>query len=79
MEKRMTPIDYVGNEQISVEAVTKMTKLRAQFKELYLAVHDSLPPGRARSIALTELESACHWTIKSLAFKDVKLSDGFNV
>lgn len=77
--ERVTPIDYVGGEQISVEAVSKMTKLRAQFKELYLAVHDALPQGRARSLALTELESACQWTIKSLAFKDVKLSDGFNV
>lgn len=77
--ERVTPIDYIGGEQISVDAVSKMTKLRAQFKELYLAVHNSLPAGRARSVALTELESACHWTIKSLAFKDVALTDGFNV
>jgi hypothetical protein len=79
MKERMTPIDYVSGDQISVEAVTKMTKLRTQFKQLYLAVHDSLPPGRARSLALTEIESACHWTVKSLAFKDVELTDGFNV
>lgn len=77
--ERVTPIDYVSGEQISVETASKMTKLRTQFKELYLAVHDTLPKGRAKSIALTELESACHWTIKSLAFEGRELTDGFNV
>lgn len=70
-----SPIEYVG-PPFSEETVSKMEELRKHIASVYTFVHDSLPAGRGKSLALTHLEDACMWGIKSLVFKDVKLSKG---
>jgi hypothetical protein len=42
-------------------------QVRESFKVIHETLEDLLPPGRARSLALTELENAAMWANKSVA------------
>lgn len=44
----------------------KIDKLRNMYINLADHIEKHMPDNRCRSIALTELESSCHWAIKSI-------------
>ncbi len=46
---------------------TKLGVLQHRARELAYLIHDYCAPGRERSLALTELESALHWCHVALA------------
>ena len=47
-----------------------ITKLREEFSRLYEVIAESCPTSRERSVALTELETAAMWAIKSVVCND---------
>jgi hypothetical protein len=60
-----------NSREIPPEFFNAITKLRRKFQELAWYIDNYIPNGpdgaRARSVALTELESASHWAIKAMS------------
>lgn len=54
----------------SSEGLTHITNLREGFSDLYQQIMNGCPASRERSVALTELESAAMWAIKSVVLND---------
>lgn len=54
----------------STEGLDKITELREAFSVVHQAIMDSCPNSRERAVALTELETAAMWAIKSVVFND---------
>jgi len=52
---------------LNEEQIILVEYVRNRFIDLAERLEQTLPESRARSIALTELESACMWTIKAIA------------
>jgi len=48
----------------------KITRLRAAFTVLKQTIEETAPPSRERAVALTELETAAMWAIKSVVSND---------
>jgi hypothetical protein len=45
-------------------------ELRQGFSDLYAHIEHTCPPSRERSVALTELETAAMWAVKSVVYND---------
>ena len=56
----------------SDDGLSRITELRAGFSALKATIERVGPPSRERSIAITELETAAMWAIKSVVFNDPK-------
>lgn len=56
----------------SAQGLDKITQLRKVFSDLHDLVESIAPVSRERSIALTELESAAMWAIKSVVCNDTE-------
>ncbi len=54
----------------SPESLAKITSIREAFSALNTLIENNSPASRERSIALTELETAAMWAIKSVVFND---------
>ena len=54
----------------SAEGLKRITNLRIRFSQVEDTVKLMCPDSRSRSIALTELETAAMWAIKSVVFND---------
>lgn len=73
--KKKTPIEYVGGP-FTEETTRNMDMLRNVFGGAYELVFDLCPNGRAKALALTKIEEACQWAIKSVVFKGVEIEKG---
>lgn len=51
----------------NVDVASRYEQLREHYLELGLLLAQALPTGRAKSLALTELESSLMWAIKAVA------------
>lgn len=60
----------------SNQAAYNHARLRDEYQAFATLLNDVLPEGRAKSIALTELETAAMWSHKSMAEKVDSDSDG---
>lgn len=49
----------------------KIKQLRERFSDINNLIMETCPPSRERSVALTELETAAMWAIKSVVFNDL--------
>lgn len=54
----------------SADALAKITKIRELFSELDSTLRCFVPSGRERAKALTDIESAAMWAIKSVVISD---------
>jgi hypothetical protein len=54
----------------STDGLTKITELREAFSVVHQVILKSCPNSRERAVALTELETAAMWAIKSVVFND---------
>jgi hypothetical protein len=54
----------------SQDGIVKVASLRALFSKAHEAIEGLCPQSRERSIALTELETAAMWAIKSVVCND---------
>jgi len=55
------------NDNLTKEQVDAIKKVRKAYEELALLLNDALPDSRAKSVALTDLETSSHWAISSIA------------
>ncbi len=56
----------------SVQGLADIQHLREAFSRLDEAVRFFCPDSRERSVALTELETAAMWAVKSVVYNDPK-------
>lgn len=56
--------------QPSAEGLASITQLREAFSELHDLIETVCPASRERSFALTELERAAMWAVKSVVCND---------
>lgn len=54
----------------SQEGLDKITELRQAFSDLTEVIQSVCPYSRERAVALTELETAAMWAVKSVVFND---------
>lgn len=70
----------VGFHKATVEGANatlpKHAHLRRLFKQIMTELNDVLPDGRAKSVAMTELEDASMWSHKSVAELAPLVSEG---
>jgi len=63
-----------GSHKATIEGPNASTKIHADLREVFLELaiylDGALPAGRAKSLALTHLEDASHWSHKTLAAED---------
>jgi hypothetical protein len=54
----------------SESGLSTITELREAFSTVHDAIMQNCPESRERAVALTELETAAMWAIKSVVFND---------
>jgi hypothetical protein len=54
----------------SQEGLESITRLRAEFTDLARTIEAVCPKSRQKAVALTELETAAMWAIKSVVSND---------
>lgn len=59
--------DRFYSKDITDEQRDEIARLRLKFWEMAWFIDTYVPNGRQKSIALTELESACHWAVKAIS------------
>lgn len=55
-----------GFSKVTPEGTELIIKTRQKFNDLAWFVDAYLPPGRAKSVALTDLETASMWAVKAI-------------
>lgn len=60
------------NVPITQEQYNKILKLKEAYTELDKAINELCPQSRAKSVALTELETSSMWATKSISHPERK-------
>lgn len=63
------PFEYIPGSDLTPVQQQTLTRLRSSFYELWCEVFALVPPGKARSVVQTHLETACMWAIKGVVFE----------
>jgi hypothetical protein len=58
------------NHRPSDEGVARILELRKAFSAAADLIESVCPASRERSVAMTELENACMWAVKSIVLND---------
>lgn len=65
------PIDKpYAYHQPSKDGMTRITALREAFSDVERVIQANCPDSRQRAVAITQLETAAMWAIKSVVFND---------
>lgn len=68
----ITPDDRFASKQVDAAGGTRIAVLRSAFTLNGRTVEEACGPGRYRALALTALEEACMWAIKSVSHEPVR-------